>query len=107
MTEASVTSPTDQAALTEWLRALPERTVLLDKDQKAWQVGRVRGGTCLMLANSSFAYLCRDDGDMAEVGRRGPFRILWNAPWAALPGPKERGSVGATLLDARPSEGPS
>jgi hypothetical protein len=70
-------SPTAPDELITWLRGLPVRTVLLDKHQRAWQVGQTRPGTCLMLVNFSSPFLCGDDSDMAEVCRNAPFRILW------------------------------
>lgn len=73
-------SPTEPGELVPWLRALPVGTVLLDKHQRAWQVGRTgRRASCLMLVNFASPFLLDNDSDMAQVCHSGPFRVLWSS----------------------------
>lgn len=73
-------SPTDPAELVTWLRALPNGTVLLDKNEVAFQVWKLAKHEVIHPAILGGGIYHRNrDADMRDLCRLGPFRVLWTS----------------------------
>jgi len=73
-------SPTDPDELVPWLRALPVGTVLLDKNEIAFQVWeRYDHEAVFPAVVDNRIYHRNQDSDMRDLSRRGPFRVLWTS----------------------------
>jgi hypothetical protein len=100
LTAAAVVSPTDPAEIGAWLRALPSRSILIDRHHCAWQVGHgevtyylgdgcevksefpalLRAGDDVPLAieTPEDVDLSADvDSDVAALAQWAPFTVLW------------------------------
>lgn len=95
-------SPTDPAELVPWLRALPVGSVLLDKNEVAFQVWELAKHEVVYPALLGGGIYHRNrDSDMRDLCRLGPFRVLWTSAAAEL---ASTGRTNRSVQPARPRD---